>query len=62
MWNLKKTGESELTYKTEVEDSPGGTVDEKPPTSARDTGSIPVLGRFHVLQENEAHEPRLLSP
>ena len=62
MWNLKKTGTSELTYKTEVEDSPGGTVDEKPSASARDTGSILVLGRSHVLQENVAHEPQLTSP
>ena len=62
-WNLKKKkGTSELIYKTEVEDFPSGTVDENPHANARDTGSIPALGRFHVLQNNKAHEPQLLSP
>ena len=55
-------GTSELTYKTEVEDFPSGTVDENPHVNARDTGSIPALGRFHVPQNNKAHEPQLLSP
>ena len=29
--------------------------------SARDTGSIPVLGGFHMLQSNSSHAPQLLS-
>ena len=37
-----------------------GSVVKNPPTDAGDTGSIPCLGRFHVLQGNEAHVPQLL--
>ena len=33
-------------------DFPGGTVDKNPPASAGDTGSIPGLGRFHLLQSD----------
>ena len=32
-----------------VWDFPGGTGDKNPSASAGDTGSIPGLGRFHVL-------------
>ena len=32
-----------------------GPVDENPPANARDMGSIPDLGRFHMAQSNEAH-------
>ena len=30
-------------------DFPGGAVDKKPPADAGNMGSIPGLGRFHVL-------------
>ena len=33
-------------------DFPGGTVGKNPPASAGDTGSIPGLGRSHMLQSN----------
>ena len=36
-------------------------VVKNPPTNAGDTGSIPVLGRFHMLRDNEAQAPQLLS-
>ena len=41
-----------------------GTMDRNPPANARDTGSIPGLGRFHVLQLSlctTAIEPMLSS-
>ena len=31
-------------------DFPGGTVDRNPSAKTRDTGSIPGLGRFHMLR------------
>ena len=31
---------------------PGGTVVKNPPANAGDTGSIPGLGRFHMLRSN----------
>ena len=34
------------------EDFPGGSVDENLPANAGDTGSIPGLGRFHMLPDN----------
>jgi len=41
----------------------GGTVDENPHANAEDVaGSIPDLGRFHMLQSNWACWPQLLSP
>ena len=33
-------------------DFPGGTVDRNPPAKAEDMGSVPGLGRFHMLQSN----------
>ena len=33
-------------------DFPGGTVVKNPPANAEDTGSIPGLGRSHMLQSN----------
>ena len=35
-----------------VWDFPGGTVDKNPPANAGDTGSIPGLGRFHMVWSN----------
>ena len=32
------------------------------PCSAKDTSSIPRLGRSHLLRSNQAHAPQLLSP
>ena len=33
-------------------DFPGGTEDKNRPASAGDTGSIPGLGRLHMLQSD----------
>ena len=33
-------------------DSLGGAADKNPPASAEDTGLIPFLGRFHMLQSS----------
>ena len=41
---------------------PGGTVDKNPPANAGDTGLIPALGRFHMLQKTKDHASQLLSP
>ena len=40
---------------------PGGSVVKNPPTNVGDMGSIPGLGRPHMLQGNKAHAPQLLS-
>ena len=40
---------------------PGGAVDKNLPAKAGDTGSIPGLGRSHMLQSNKARVPQLLS-
>ena len=32
-----------------MQDFPGGPVVKNPPANARDTGSIPGLGRSHML-------------
>ena len=37
---------------SEIQDFPGGLVVKNPPANAGDTGSIPGLGRFHLLQSN----------
>ena len=34
---------------------------KNPPANARDTGSIPGLGRAHMLQDSSARTPQLLS-
>ena len=49
--NIKKTNK----------DFPGGTVVKNLPVNAGDTGSIPGLGRSHILRSSEAREPQLLS-
>ena len=36
-------------------------MDENPPASAGDLGSIPGLGRFHMPWSNKAQVPELLS-
>ena len=38
--------------KTEEGDFPGGAVVDNPPANAGDTGSIPGLGRSHMLRSN----------
>ena len=40
------------------EDFPSGPVVKNPPANAGDTGSIPGLGRSHVLRSNQACEPQ----
>ena len=43
-------------------DFSGGPVVKSPPADEGHTGSIPGLGRFHMLWGNYACEPQLLSP
>ena len=51
-----------LLYKNRIgKGFPGSTVGESPPANAGDTGSIPGLGRFHMLQSNQVLVPQLLS-
>ena len=40
---------------------PGGSVVKNPPANAGDTGLILGLGRFHMIQNNSACVPQLLS-
>ena len=40
---------------------PGGAVVKNPPASAGDMGSSPGLGRSHMLRNNWARAPQLLS-
>ena len=42
-------------------DFPGGPVVKNPPANARDPGSIPGPGGCHLLWDNLAHDPQLLS-
>ena len=42
-----------------MEDFPGGAVVKNPPANAGDTGSIPVLGRSHMLRSSWAWVPQL---
>ena len=44
-----------------IGDFPGGLVIKNLPDNAGDMGSIPGLGRFHMLQDNQAPVPQLLS-
>ena len=54
------------TEKRKDGDFPGGPVVRNPRANAGDTGSIPVPGRFHVLQGiyacDTATEPTRLAP
>ena len=43
------------------QDFSGGPVDTNLPADAGDSGLIPGLGRFHMLQSNQARVPQLLS-
>ena len=54
--------QSKRPERTETEGFPGGPVVKNPPANAEDTGLIPGLGSFHMLQGNLAREPELLSP
>ena len=42
-------------------DFPGGAVVENPPANAGDTGLSPGPGKSHMLRNNEARAPQLLS-
>ena len=46
MKNLKRK------LRQQFQDFPGGPVVKNMPANARDTGSIPGLGGFHVLQDS----------
>ena len=49
------------SYKADILDFPGGTVDKNPPANAGDAGSILGPGRSHTPQSNEAQVLLLLS-
>ena len=40
------------SFKANYQDFPGSRVDKNLPANAKDTGSIPGPGRFHVMQSN----------
>ena len=44
-----------------TEDFPSGPLVKNSLVSAKDMGSIPVLGGFHMPQSNSSHAPQLLS-
>ena len=44
--------ENYLAVKTNEQDFPGGSVVKNPPANARDMGSIPDPGGFHMLRSN----------
>ena len=48
---ISESEEAKKKPKT-VRDFPGGTVVKNPPASAGDMGSIPGLGRSHMLRSN----------
>jgi len=39
-----------ISRKKRCQDFPGGPVDKNPPATARDVGSVPGPGGFHMLQ------------
>ena len=53
-WELLFNGYRVSVWEDEkvLEDFPGGPMVKSPPACARDTGSIPGLGRFHMLWGN----------
>ena len=51
----------EYLFKTQQWSFPGDPEVKNLPCNARDTGLIPIQGRSHMLQSNEACEPQLLS-
>ena len=53
--------EESENFKRNQQGFPGGSMVKNPPAKAGDTGSIPGPGRSHMLQDNYAHEPQLLS-
>ena len=48
----KVTCHDNFNFKKWFMDYPDGPVVENPPANAGDMGSIPGLGRFHMLQSN----------
>ena len=48
-------------FKLNGRDFPGSAVVKNLPTNAGETGSSPGLGRSHLLRNNEARAPQLLS-
>ena len=47
---------------THMQGFPGGPAVKNPPCNARDTSSIPDLGRSHIPQENLHNSAQLLKP
>ena len=58
---IKQITNKNLLYKKIKQGFPGGAVVENLPVNAEDMGSSPGLGRSHMLRNNQAHEPQLLS-
>ena len=47
--------------KKKAKDFPGDPVVKHLPSNSGDMGSVPIPGRFHMLQNKETRVPRLLS-
>ena len=45
-------------FKSKNQDVPGGSVVNNPPANAGDMGSLPHLGRSHMLGNSEAGAPQ----
>ena len=58
-WGGQKIQEIKRRQKV---DFPCGPVVKSPPANAGDMGLIPLSGRFHMPQSNEAGVPQLLEP
>ena len=50
-----------ILFRSQLLDFPGGIVAKNLPASVGNMGSIPGLGRFHLLWSNQARSPQLLS-
>lgn len=51
-----------MQLKNVLQDFAGGPVVRNPPANARNMGSIPGLGRFHMMWDKEACEEQLSIP
>ena len=50
--HIARMGKDLLSWKKKGQDFPGSAEDGNPLDNAGDMGSIPGLGRFHMLQGN----------
>ena len=60
-WGLNQNPKI-LCFKSLVQGFPGCPLVKNTSCHAGDTGSIPGLGRSHMLRGNEAHAPQLQKP